>query len=165
MRAIFNRLGLLSLILATGFAFAPSAQAAGDSSGWIGANVGMSVPNSEGTTARPIMGVNGGAMLGTEFGLGAYYLTSSKDETVNGVTGTFTYSFYGVDFTYHFEGEAAGAYFGGRLGMSRVSSKLCAQARPSAQRTLMTPLVKSLPRPKKRTGALCESHPPPAAYS
>jgi hypothetical protein len=55
--------------------------------------------------------------------VGAYYLTSSKDESANNTTTTFKYDFYGVEFGYHFEGEAKGAYFGGRLGMTQVASK------------------------------------------
>ncbi|MES2964815.1 MAG: hypothetical protein V4760_13065 [Bdellovibrionota bacterium] len=97
-----------------GFAHAASG---GDHAGWVGALGGLSIPNASNTSARMAVGVTGGAMLGSEMGIGGYYLTSSKDET----GGKFGYDLYGVEFTYHFEGEAAGVFLGGRVGTSKIT--------------------------------------------
>lgn len=88
--------------------------------GWIGALGGLSVPNQSDSTSRLMFGITGGAKLGTEFGVGGYFLSASKDE--GGSLGTFTYEMYGVEFAYHFEGEANGVYVGGRLGTSKVKA-------------------------------------------
>jgi hypothetical protein len=58
-------------------------------------------------------------MLGSELAFGAYYFASRKDEA--GTQGKFDLEFYGVEGTFHFEGEAKGAYFGGRLGLSKMA--------------------------------------------
>lgn len=97
-----------------------STQAAEDHAGNIGASYGISVPDYSGTTSRSILGLQGTAKLGTEWGLGGYYLSSSKSETSNNTTGDFGYQLYGVKGTYHFEGEARGVYLGGMIGVSKV---------------------------------------------
>lgn len=115
--ALSGAVGLLTLGVVS------SAHAASDPSVWVGGALGMSVPNASNTTARPLYGITAGAKVGSEFGVGAYYLTSTKDETSGTVTVPFAYDLYGVEGAYYFEGEAKGVYLGGRLGMSRVSSK------------------------------------------
>jgi hypothetical protein len=89
---------------------------------WVGGMAGLSVPNYENTTSRQILGISGGAKVGSEFGVGAYYLSSAKDEEMTGAgTGTaFNYDMYGVELSYHFEGEANGVYLGGRIGTSKL---------------------------------------------
>lgn len=94
-----------------------------DSSGWVGVQGGMSIPNYGGTSARPGFGFSGGAKVGTEFGVGAYYLTSKKDETIAGSTSSFGYDLYGVMFGYFFEGEAKGVYLGALLGMTKLTTQ------------------------------------------
>ena len=94
-----------------------SALAADDYAGNIGAQFGLSVPDYTGTTSRTIIGAEGTAKLGSEWGVGAYYLSSSKTESNNV---DFNYQFYGVRGTYHFEGDARGAYFGAMVGISKV---------------------------------------------
>lgn len=89
-----------------------------DPAGWVGGLFGLSIPNANNTTSRGAFGITGGAKLGSEWGIGGYYLTSSKDET----GGKFGYDLYGVEFAYHFEGEAAGVYLGGRVGTSKLTS-------------------------------------------
>jgi hypothetical protein len=91
-----------------------------DPAGWVGGLFGLSVPNYENTTSRGMYGITGGAKLGSEWGFGGYYLTSSKDD--EGATGKFAYDLYGVEFAYHFEGEAAGVFIGGRLGTSNLTA-------------------------------------------
>lgn len=109
------------------FALAPIAYAAaeGESAGWIGATGGISVPNYNASglaaSSRTAFGLTGGAKIGTEYGVGAYYRTSSKDESVNGVDLKFGYDLYGVMAGYFFEGEAKGVYLGVVLGMSKVT--------------------------------------------
>ncbi len=97
-----------------------SAQAAadGEKALWLGGAGGLLVPNKSGTTARSQIGLTAGAKIGTELGLGAYYFTSKKEE--GGSVGAFNLDFYGVEGTYHFEGEAKGAYFGLRLGITKM---------------------------------------------
>jgi hypothetical protein len=97
-----------------------TASAAEDYAGNIGAQFGLSVPDLSGSTARTIVGLQGTAKLGSEWGLGAYYLTSSKNETISSVATDFNYQLYGVKGTYHFEGDARGAYFGALVGISKV---------------------------------------------
>ena len=120
----------ISLLIASSFlifacvqTLSPSeAQAARDPSGWVGAMGGLSVPNADNSSSRPMFGITAGAMLGTEYGLGAYYQTSSKDEDVPTGKSSFNYDLYGVEFTYNFEGSARGVYLGGRIGTSKVTS-------------------------------------------
>ena len=96
------------------------AQAAEDYAGNVGVAYGLSVPDYSGTTSRSIMGLQGTAKLGSEWGLGAYYLTSGKSESSNNLSGDFNYQLYGIKGTYHFEGDARGVYFGALLGISKV---------------------------------------------
>ena len=105
---------LIVCLALPGFANASSS----DPSGWVGALGGMTIPNADNTTSRLAFGITGGAKLGSEWGVGGYYLTSSKDESV----GKFGYDLYGVEVSYFFEGEAAGVYLGGRLGTSKLTA-------------------------------------------
>jgi hypothetical protein len=91
-------------------------------SGWMGGTFGLLVPSAVNTTSRTGFGVQGGAKLGTELGIGAYYVSSTKSESVNGVATDFNFDLFGAQAGYHFEGEAQGAYFAGRLGLSKVKS-------------------------------------------
>lgn len=88
--------------------------------GYLGAQAGISVPDYDDSSSRLGFGFTGGARLDGEFGLGAYYLSSSKEETI-GVTQTdFNYQLYGFEGSFHFEGVADGAYVGLRVGISKV---------------------------------------------
>jgi hypothetical protein len=95
-----------------------------DPAGWAGGLFGVSVPNADNTTSRSIYGLTAGAKIGSDLGIGGYYMSSSKDETVAGVSSKFAYDLYGVEVGMHFEGEAKGAYFGGRLGTSKVTASV-----------------------------------------
>lgn len=110
---------LASTVLAIGFLGFASANAA-DPKGWVGALGGISVPNQNDASARPMVGITGGAKVGSEFGVGGYYLTASKDE--GGTVGTISYDLFGVELAYHFEGEANGVYLGGRLGTGKAKA-------------------------------------------
>lgn len=101
------------LVSTTGFAAAEGEQAL-----WVGGAGGFLVPNKSSTTARGQYGLTLGAKIGTEFAVGAYYLTSKKDE--GSPVGQFDLDFYGVEGSYHFEGEAKGAYFGVRMGITKA---------------------------------------------
>lgn len=123
LRAV-SSLILVSLSLATlsNVTLATAASAAvngSEPSLWLGAAGGLMVPNKSGTSARSDFGITAGAMIGSELAVGAYYLTSKKTET--SVVGTFDLDFYGVEGSYHFEGEARGAYFGARLGITKMA--------------------------------------------
>jgi len=100
------------------------AHADADKVAWVGGDYGLSVPNESNTTSRGVFGINGGAKIGSEFGVGAYYLSSHKDESVNGVTQPWNYDLYGVMAGYFFEGEANGVYLGVMLGTSKVGSSV-----------------------------------------
>jgi hypothetical protein len=116
---------ILNLFIASAAALAclapRPALAAEDPSGFFGVSGGLAVPSLSNTSARPQWGFSAGAKLGSEFGLSGYYLTSTKDESINGASSTFAFDLYGVQASYHFEGEARGAFFGARLGMSKVT--------------------------------------------
>lgn len=109
---------LLAMTLVTALGSNVQAAAEGEKALWFGAAGGLLVPNKSSTSARDFYGVTAGAKIGTEFGLGAYYFSSKKDE--GGTLGRFDLGFYGVEGTYHFEGEAKGAYFGVRLGITKI---------------------------------------------
>lgn len=109
---------LFSGLLLLGTAGVVQAAAEGEKSLWVGGAGGFFVPNKSSTTARSMLGITGGAKIGTELGFGAYYFTSRKDE--GAPIGKFDLDFYGLEGTYHFEGEAKGAYFGLRLGITKM---------------------------------------------
>ena len=114
---------LVAVLISAASAGPVFAAGGGDRAAWVGGGFGMSVPNKSNTSARPVVGVMGGAKIGSEFGVAAYYLSSKKDETINGVTTPWGYDLYGVMGAYYFEGEAKGVYLGGMLGMSKVGTK------------------------------------------
>ena len=109
---------LTAIALATLTTLASTAAfAAEPSHAWVGGLFGLSVPNYDQTTSRGMFGITAGAKLGDNLGVGAYYLSSAKDE--NGTK--FNYDLYGVQLSYHFDGEANGAWFGGRVGTSKIN--------------------------------------------
>jgi hypothetical protein len=83
---------------------------------WVGGLFGLAVPNYDNTSSRGMFGVTLGAKLGDNLGIGAYYLSSAKDENA----GRFNYDLFGVQLSYHFDGDATGAWFGGRVGTSKI---------------------------------------------
>lgn len=113
------RSSVLALALVSWMSMAAS-EARAEPQAWIGGLFGVAIPNADDTSARTIYGATGGAKLGSELGIGGYYLTSQKEEDVRGIKSQFDVDLYGVELAYHFEGEAAGAYMGGRLGTSKV---------------------------------------------
>jgi len=86
---------------------------------WVGGLFGLAVPNADNTSTRGMFGLTAGAKLGDNLGVGAYYLTANKDENT---IGRFNYDLYGVQLSYHFDGEATGAWFGGRIGTSKIDT-------------------------------------------
>jgi hypothetical protein len=111
------RLLILSVCL-LGFSSPVWAQARG----YLGAQGGISVPDYDDTSSRFAFGFSGGARLDGEFGIGAYYLSSAKEETMDGVDRDFNFQLYGFEGSYHFEGVADGAYLGVRAGISKVKA-------------------------------------------
>lgn len=99
-----------------------AAPAVAQAKGYAGVLVGMSVPDYDDTSARPIFGFLGGARLDGELGIGGFYLTSSKDETINNQETKFNYDLYGLEGSFHFEGVADGAYIAARVGLAKVST-------------------------------------------
>ncbi len=110
----------LALIVALFFSLTSNASGLEDRQGWAGGLVGITVPNADNSSSRLAYGVTAGAKLGSEYGLGAYFLNSSKKED----TADFDYQLFGIQLSYHFEGEAAGAFFGARVGISKVKVAL-----------------------------------------
>jgi hypothetical protein len=114
---------VLSAVSSSAFAIEyASAQA----SAFIGGVAGFSVPDYEDTSARPMFGIVGGAKLSGEWGLGGYYLTASKEESMDPLgTGLnsdmdFNYALYGLQAMYYLEGIADNAYLAARIGMAKV---------------------------------------------
>ncbi len=85
---------------------------------WVGGSGGVFVPNKSGTSARSQLGLTVGAKIGSELAIGGYYSTSQKAE--GAPHGQFDVAFYGIEGSYHFEGEARGAYFGARIGITKM---------------------------------------------
>lgn len=90
--------------------------------GYAGAVGGFSVPDAEDSSGRPIFGAVAGARLDGELGLGAYFLTSSKKETINGSKTDFDYSMFGIEGSFHFEGIADGAFVALRMGLAKIKA-------------------------------------------
>lgn len=88
--------------------------------GYVGGLLGFSVPDYDHTSGRPGFGVIGGARLDGELGVGAFYITSSKEETNAGTKFKFDYSFYGLEGSFHFENIADGAFVAARVGLGKV---------------------------------------------
>jgi Outer membrane protein beta-barrel domain len=109
---------LFALALVSAPLFSNIAHAAPDSHGWAGGLLGLTVPDADDTSSRGIWGLTAGAKLGSEWGIGAYYLTSHKNEDF----GKFDFDLYGVQFGYHFEGEANGVFIAGRIGTSKIEA-------------------------------------------
>src|SRR4051812_46930095 len=112
---IRNALFALALIVSTS-AFA--AEANTDAKGWVGGLFGIQVPSYDDVDSRAAWGVTAGAKLGSEYGLGAYYIEGKGD----GLGGSFDYGLMGIELTYQFEGEAAGVYLGGRMGLTKLKA-------------------------------------------
>lgn len=108
MRALFAL-----LVTVPGSAFAQQA--------YVGIDGGFSVPSYDQTSGRPFYGIVAGAKLDGEFGIGAFFLTSNKEETITGVTTKFNYAIYGLEASYHFEGYADNAYVALRAGLAKVA--------------------------------------------
>jgi hypothetical protein len=115
-----SKSALAAVLFLSLFSTFASAAAEGEQALWVGGAAGALVPTKSSTTARGAFGATVGAKIGTEFGFGGYYFTSPKDE--GSTQGKFDLNFYGVEGTYHFEGEAKGAYFGIRLGITKIDS-------------------------------------------
>ncbi|CAN5565998.1 hypothetical protein BH10BDE1_BH10BDE1_29490 [soil metagenome] len=111
---------ILAAVVAVTTVFSVQAKAAadGEKALWVGGAAGVLIPNKSSTNPRGEYGVTVGAKIGTELGLGAYYFSAKKEE--GGAIGKFDLDFYGIEGTYHFEGEAKGAYFGVRLGITKM---------------------------------------------
>ncbi len=114
----FN-LGLVfALWLGCGGGFGVPAKA--QAQGYLGVQAGLSVPDANDTTSRPVFGFTAGARLNGEFGLGGYFSSSSKKESLGNTERNFNYHLYGIEGSFHFEGVADGAYVGLRVGISKV---------------------------------------------
>lgn len=125
--SFFMKLFVLSGLLSLAGAASVEAASGSGPSAWLGAQGGLVVPNYANSTARTAFGITAGAKLGSEYGFGAYYRSSSKDEAVAGATVPFNFDLYGVMFGYFFEGEALGVHVGGLLGLSKVTTKAQAE--------------------------------------
>ncbi len=89
--------------------------------GYVGLLGGMSVPSYDGTTSRVDQGLVGGVRLDGELGIGAYVITSAKNENINNSTISFDYELYGIEGSFHFEGVADGAFVGLRVGTTKLN--------------------------------------------
>lgn len=114
---------MMSLLFSSALILGLATPAMAQAKGYVGGGIGMSVPNAEDTSARPMYGIIGGARLDGEIGIGGFYFTSSKDETVNNVEVPFDYDLYGLEGSFHFEGVADGAFVAARIGIAKVKTK------------------------------------------
>lgn len=119
----FNLIGMRHLVLGTFavvsfFSFNSYAAFDVDKSLWAGGAYGFEVPTKNGVSQRSIYGITAGAKIGSEFGLGGYYFSSGGAD--NGAIGMLDTKYYGIEVSYHFEGEARGAYLGLRFGITKV---------------------------------------------
>lgn len=109
-----SRLLLLALMLFSGGSYAANGKI------YAGGLLGISVPDHDDTSARPLYGILGGARIGGEFAFGAYYLVANKSETISGVKTDFNYSLYGLQGAYYFEAIDENAFIAARVGISKV---------------------------------------------
>lgn len=110
---------LIAAIAILTLGLATPAHAAEIPHAWVGGLFGLSVPNADNTSSRGMYGITLGAKLGDNLGLGGYYMSSQKDESI---IGKFNYDLFGVQLSFHFDGDATGAWFGGRIGTSKVNT-------------------------------------------
>jgi hypothetical protein len=122
LRFRFSHFSSLLLVIFVASGLLMSSIAHAEPKAWVGGIFGLSIPNADSTTSRALMGVTGGAKVGSEFGVGGYFLSSKKDESVAGGASAFDYELYGVEIGYHFEGEAEGVFLAGRVGTSKLKS-------------------------------------------
>jgi hypothetical protein len=108
------------LVVLSGMIIFSGSFAMAESSAWIGGLFGLSIPNASNTTSRSMFGIDGGAKVGGDFGVGAYFLSSTKDESTTSGLSSFNYDLYGIEVGPQFEGEAKGVYLSLRLGTSKV---------------------------------------------
>lgn len=111
-----------TLLISVLSVFAIGTSAHAQSKAYVGGVVGLSVPDADDTSSRPMYGILGGARLDGEFGVGAFYFSSKNDETIAGRPGKFDYDLYGVEGSYHFEGLSENAYMAARIGLAKVKA-------------------------------------------
>lgn len=104
---------VMALFISTSSAYAQA-------KGYAGLGIGLSVPDAEDTSARAMYSIMGGARLDGEFGIGGFYISSSKEESRSNLDVDFNYNLYGIEGSFHFEGVADGAFFGARVGLAKV---------------------------------------------
>ncbi len=125
VRSFFLTVALMFSTMITTTAFGQTAaDAVFDSKGWVGGLFGLHVPTYDDVDSRTAWGITAGAKMGSEIGLGAYYLSAPGDASLGGAGGEFNYSLVGIELTYQFEGEASGMYFGGRLGLTSLETSV-----------------------------------------
>jgi hypothetical protein len=88
--------------------------------GYIGGQFGLTVPSESNTSSRTGYGAVAGGKLGDNFGLGAYFLGSSKTENAQNI-GSFKYNFFGLEANYFFDGSGRGGYVGANVGLSKIT--------------------------------------------
>ncbi len=118
-----------------GFFLLVGTSAEAQAQAYVGGLGGGSVPRAEASSNRPIYGLLAGARLHHEWGVGAFFKSSNKRESVEGVDRKFAYDMYGFEGSFHFDNVADGAFVGARLGFAEVSREL------AAGQLRLTPLV------------------------
>ncbi len=88
--------------------------------GYVGGQFGLTVPSESNTTSRTAYGAVAGGKLGDNFGLGAYFVGSSKNENAGNI-GSFKYNFFGLEGNYFFDGSGRGGYIGINAGLSKIT--------------------------------------------
>jgi hypothetical protein len=125
IRNFFVALVLVFSTVYSTAAFAEGAQdAIFDAKGWVGGLFGLQVPTYDDVDSRTAWGLTAGAKMGSEIGLGAYYISAPGEASLGGAGAKFNYSLIGIELTYQFEGEASGMYLGGRLGLTNLETQV-----------------------------------------
>src|SRR3954468_10760601 len=86
----------------------------------VGGMIGMAVPSSVGTSSRFTWGVEGDYHLLPEVTAGAYFLTSSQDNSIPPIISSSRISLYGLQGRYLLSG-IPGLSVGARLGLAHFS--------------------------------------------
>ncbi len=120
MRHVFQ-FSSVFLAVALGLCLSQTAQAADGAGSQVGLAYGLSIPDAEDSNPHYIAGIKGAAYLTPTFGLGGYYLNTSK-QIGTGST-PFDYSLGGIDAIFHLGGGKGDTFVSFRVGMTKVHTK------------------------------------------
>lgn len=89
----------------------------------IGLAYGFTVPDADNTNPRQMWGLVGSSMISPKISLGGYYLVSDKEQGGGAGGRDFKFSVHGLSLTYNEPQGNGVAYFGMKLGLSKLETK------------------------------------------